>query len=359
MASKFSGRGRTWAPVALAIIAAWFVAAGCASRVTKVDASYDMPEGTASAKVRLFLWEAGTTSMPVYQDETPLGPSPNDPLVRTETIFGEPLGTIQGLVIDGTEANQFEILRREPGGGYRAYQDFDLMPIRKWIPEQWEAYQFLDHDPSSFQPPSYIGRGVVDGLESKLAPLSNEARVASGTLGNIDINVTAAPDTISIVNWTQVTGATDYLIHIYEFRFASVSQQQKSGLPSPLYVGQSRDHFLLWFHWQPGMSVPRYKLGDSASVNINAMPAGTPSDLTTLYARDLLPQPEPVVGTPIIRISAYDADGRMIARSLSPTSVSPRGSGFPRNFGIANVSDLEYGAFPLGGQQVTQLRLPR
>jgi len=354
----FSGRVRLGAYAALTILVAMF-AASCAKRATRVDAGYIMPEGLASSGTRMFLWQAGTTTMNIYQDDTPLGPSSNDFIVRTETISGTPLGTIQGLVIDGTAANSFEILRREAGGGYDELEDFTHLPVRKWVPEKWEAYTFTDPEPSSYQPPTYIGRGIVNGLSTGQSPLSNEAVLSSATLGNIDINVTTATDTVSVVNWTTVTGATDYLIQIYEFRFASVSQQQRSGLPSPLYIGQSRDHFVLWVHWNNLLSVPRYKLGDTATVAINAMPAGTSSDIAVLYARELLPQPEPTIGTPIIRISAYDGNGRLIARSLSPSGTDPRGAAFPRNYGIAPVSDLEYGAFPLGGLQVEKLRLPR
>lgn len=343
-----TGARVAWAALAILVAASL---SGCAKRATRVDAGYTTPEGVSSSNARMVMWLAATNTMDVYQDVIPFGLSPNDPLVRTQTIVGAPVGSIHGMVLDRTEAQTYEILRREPGGGLRIFEDFTLRPTRKWLDAQWESYRFDDFAPSGFQPPSYVGRGRIDDKVTDRSPVTNEVTIASAALGSIDISVTnrriPGVDTVAVISWSAVAGAANYLLHIYEFRAASVSQQQQSGLPAPMYDGQSRDHFVIWFRVGPG-TVTSYQLGDS-----------TRTDVDIMFERKLLPQPEPEIATATIRVVAVDATGRMIAYSLSPTGTPPGLNIFPRNYGIAPVSDTEYGIYPLGALQMEHLRLPR
>src|SRR5438094_623786 len=103
--------GRSTAPAAvLAITLGLGLAAvtGCAPKISNVDASYTMPEGTPSAQTQLILWQDQPTTAYYYVDHPPADPSDMDSLIDVRPFERYSPGTIQGMILDGTPADAFQ-----------------------------------------------------------------------------------------------------------------------------------------------------------------------------------------------------------------------------------------------------------
>lgn len=324
------GATRRW-PAARALLALTLLAVaaslqGCAPKITKVDASYTMPEGVASPNATLIVWPDLPTTAYVYEDNPPADPDTTaDVLLATLSYARQSPGTLHGLIIDQTKADAFQMFRREVGGGIRQFANYTAPRTVQWLGSQFEAYHFVDPSPSGYRPSTYVCRGVVGGVVNASSPLTNVATYFGLPLTNIHVKavwwknadatkgpVFKDPPDISgsqidpnrniipkiKVNWDRVPGAARYLLQVYEFRgdLRSNDERVLSGTPAPIYDGQATHAFVGY--------VP-------ADVNFMFIGDSSRTDITTFAIKPF------ALGTAyFVRIAALDATGHLIGVSL-------------------------------------------
>src|SRR5262249_29657136 len=155
------------------LVGACLLAAGCAKKITQVDASFTTPEGTFSSSAHLIVQDDLPTRIFTFLDRPPLGGGAEDTLISIDLAYPVGPGAIDGLVIDGTPATGYEVLRQESTGGYAQLKDFMLRPAVRWLDTGNEAYRFTDTAPAGASPYTYVGRGVVGGVVTTASPLTN------------------------------------------------------------------------------------------------------------------------------------------------------------------------------------------
>jgi hypothetical protein len=240
---------RRIAPLAAVILVA-LALAGCTKKVTSVDAGYTAPEGQLSANARLIVYPDAPVTVYTYTDNAPDGPNPDsgnpggeDVLLSTEQRYVAP-GTLHGLIMDGTPASGYQVLRRESNGAYAQLKDYVLTPVASFLDSQWEAYTFADAQPSGFSPPSYTGRGVVAGTVTPASPLTNRSELVASDIPTLTYTGQTTPaDSNITMSWTAVPGATGYWIQIHQFKGGSQAQLLAAA-PAPFLVSDVRNFFV-------------------------------------------------------------------------------------------------------------------
>ena len=279
---------------------------GCSKKVTSVDSNYISPEGVPSTKTSLVLtpdvqvplvfYEG--TGKPVADDSLLVFPPPprlssNHLLSPTPVLRGSAYGYLfhfgagylTGQIFDQTPVSDYQILRRESGGGYRIAADFELVPTRRWLDTQWESYQFVDRPPSSsYRPSTYLGRGTFSHLVTAESPLTNPAILDpdpieimhfdyQGMLDRQSLNesfsdsVYTPPDSLFEMRWTPVSGAVGYWIQIYQF-VGNSTDQVASSWPSAAYLGKSRDFFMAYLP----APADHFRIGDAGATTLTRRP---------------------------------------------------------------------------------------
>ena len=140
------------------LLAAALGAAGCSKKLTQVDSSFTVPEGMPSANSRLIVFPDVAVGIREYLDRAPVGLDEGDSLLQTIVLYRTGPGVINGVVLDGTPASGYQMLRREANGGLLPLKDFVLTPVVRWLESQWELYSFIDASPGGYNPPTYQGR---------------------------------------------------------------------------------------------------------------------------------------------------------------------------------------------------------
>jgi len=290
---------RRIAPLAaVALVALAMV--GCAKKVTSVDPNYTAPEGKYSVDARLIVYPDAPITVETYTDNPPDGPGADgrpgeeDVFLRTEQVYVAP-GTLHGLILDGTPASGYQVLRRESSGGFAQLKDYVLNPVVRFLDSQWEVYTFDDGQPSGFSPPSYAGRGVVAGAVTPTSPLTNVSELMNSDIRDLKYTgrrsgTKPAPlDSNLTMSWEAVPGAAGYWIQIYQFKGGSEAQLLAAA-PAPLIPGNVRNYFVGY------VAAPdtTYKLGQPGAL--------------VLTRRTLLNSVEYLV-----RISAVNDQGELIA----------------------------------------------
>ena len=241
----------------LAVAALAVAAAGCAKKVTEVDANFS-PEGMPSPDARMI----------GYPDLPQVG---------------------------------------------------QMYPVLRWIDSEFELYRFADANPSGFSPATYMGRGVVGGAVTPTSPLTNPGQIGATTLDELNYTGLRTPyDTLITMSWDQVPGAAGYWLQIFQ-NIGSTDQSVRTGIPSPFATEHIREYYIA------------YVTAPADSHKIGRDPA------EVLYRRALLTGIEYLV-----RVSAVDPQGRMLATTFGDTQVQP-GSG-------------EYAIYRLGAVKVLPSR---
>jgi hypothetical protein len=211
-----------------------------------------------------------------YTDNAPDGPNldsgnpgEEDVLLSTEQVYAAP-GTLHGLILDGTPASGYQVLRRESNGGFAQLKDYVLTPVASFLDYQWEAYTFDDALPSGFNPPSYAGRGVVAGTVTPTSPLTNVSELVirsdipdlryTGKTGRSALPG-QSPDSNLAMSWETVPGAAGYWIQVHQFKGDS-EEQLLAAAPAPFIPGNVRNYFVGYVA-APAMS---YKIGEPGAV---------------------------------------------------------------------------------------------
>lgn len=336
------------AALAAAPLAALLALAGCSKEITKVDAGYTTPEGVVSDRARLMVYPDRAMTVTTWIDnldrslnESGVSGTWNpasavdpegDVQVGSATYQPAGAGTLHGILIDGTSASAYQILRREASGGLLPLGDQALQPLRKWLDSGNELYAFDDPSPSGFTPATYVGRGLVAGAVASRSPVSNTAPVAAAGIADITY-IDEIPsvsrfdgrnpnDSLFVISWQPVTGAAGYWVQIYEYLPSTNTLQRRLlGAPAPLAVNGVRDLFLAWC--PPG--VTSLRLGQPGGHSVLTFRA-TAFRFGAEYN---------------VRVSAVDDEGRLIAMTLGDTpadafvgasatsgriDVSPRGA---------------------------------
>jgi hypothetical protein len=290
-----------------AVILMVLATAGCAKKVTDIDASYTAPEGQLSADARLIVYPDAPVTVLTYRDVNSDGPrqftgdpKEDDILLRTEQIRVAP-GALHGLIMDGTPASGYQVLRRESNGGYAQLKDYVLTPVTSFLDSHWEAYTFDDARPSGFNPPSYTGRGVVTRTVTATSPLTNASELVMSSdipnleyTGNTGMNVRNTtegplPDSNLAMQWKSVPDAAGYWIQIHQFT-GNAEAQVQAAAPAPFIPFNVRNYFVGYV----AAPATEYKLGESGAL--------------VLMRRTLMNNVEYLV-----RISAVNDHGEMIA----------------------------------------------
>lgn len=302
-----------------ALVALAFALTGCAKKVASVDPSYISPEGTPSTKTLLVVTPDVPIPYWVFTDEKNDGFTDDDtpdPANPYNTYASGP-GAVVGTILDSTAASAYQILRRETNGGYRIAHDFNQYPGHKWLDTEWEAYSFADRVPSGFQPPTYLGRGMLSGIITAKSPLTNTALAPTNIIDVIDfdyqgqfnlldqragIETYNPPDSSNILlQWSPVPGAAGYWISIYQFTGNS-RDFLSSTLPAPIPVSKAR-HFLLVYVPGPATSYV-------------AFPTEPDTTHLVLTSRPILNQQYYS-----LRILAVEPNGRIVGYSLGDNLV--------------------------------------
>ncbi len=293
--------------LAAALLAGLLAAAGCAKKVTSADPNYTAPEGRLSADARLIVFPDAPITVQTWGDAEPEGPGAGDSLVSTEQVYLLGPGAIHGTIFDGTAASAYQVLRRDPNGGYRQLKDYVLNPVRRFLDSQWELYTWDDTRPSGYAPASYLGRGVVAGAVTPTSPLTNPGELAGTAIADLAYTgLTAPPDSNITMKWRPVSGAKGYWMHVYQFK-GGPEERILSASPAPFVPNLTRDFFVGYVP-APADS---YKIG---------MPGAL-----VLTRRTLLMSIEYLV-----RVSAVDASGRMIATTYGVNDVVPGDKSYRR-----------------------------
>jgi hypothetical protein len=257
---------------------------GCAKKIASVDPGYTSPEGTPSAKALLVVTQDIPVPYLVYIDEKSDGFTPDDTpdAANPYLTYASGPGAVIGTILDSTLASNYQVMRREPNGAYRVAQDFSEQPARRWLDTHWEAYAFTDPAPSGYQPPTYLGRGLLSGVVNQSSPLTNAALAGASDIEDIDFDYQGQfnvidqqvgivtynpPDSIFNIKWTPLTGATGYWISVYQFA-GDAFEFLRSTLPAPVYLGRSRNYLLVYVA-APANS---YTIGDPADIVLTRRP---------------------------------------------------------------------------------------
>ena len=268
------------------------LAAGCEKRPTGYDPNPNSPEGVPAGDARLLAYRnAGLRVVAIDYL-----PSPIDSAETFAQAFPGPTTMPLLLLLDGTVANTFELFRRNGGGKFERTADYALQSIFKYVSAGYESFFSTDPSPGSYAPPSYLARGLVDGVASHQSPLSNEGKLAVPNVLPITYNGDLQPlDSLFTVSWVGVPGAVGYWVHIYE-KPTPGGQRVESSLPSPIAYITAADEFIGYRPGNnPGGSV-QFKLGDTSLLTLKYVPA--------LLGHDYF-----------VRVSGVNSDGQVMAQT--------------------------------------------
>jgi hypothetical protein len=297
-----------------AVILVAMALAGCAKKVTSVDASYTAPEGQLSADARLIVYPDAAIPVETWTDVLPSGPGEEDLFTGTEQVSIAP-GTLHGTILDGTPASGYQVMRREGNGGYAQLKDYVLSPVVRFLDSQWEMYAFSDARPSGFSPPSYLGRGVIAGVVTPASPLTNTSELMSSDIAALQYTGATAPrDSNFTMSWNAVPNAAGYWIQIYQFTGDNIPAILQSVQPAPFVLNYVRNFFIGYV----AAPATGYKLGEPGAQVLVKRPL--------LYLADYR-----------VRVVAVNGQGELIAFSYGDWQYL-REQGLYRRFRAGSIT---------------------
>ena len=308
--------------------------AGCEKQPAGYDPNPDRPEGVTTTAAQLVAYRNQALRVMIRDYAS----TNIDSVVVGVTAFTGPTTMPLLLLFDATQSNQFEMYRRDNGGRFQRTTDFDLDSHFKYISAGVETYFTSDPTPGSYQPPTYLARGVLNGVVTHQSPLSNEAHMLQTDLPPITYNGNLFPtDSLFTIAWVGVPGAVGYWIHGYEKPIAG-GQRMTCSIPAPLSYLTASDLLIGFYNGNNPGGTLSYKLG-------------SPGLLTLRYNPPLLGHQY------CIRISAIDATGQVIAQTpgdLDSLSMPPDLAYLaPPDFSPDKTKMF----FSLGGPAVTRRQL--
>ena len=233
---------------------------GCSKKLA-VDPGFTIPEGVYSPEARLLLYREKPVSVVALHQIGPIYDFDS-----TFTVVNYPPGTVIGIVMDGTLAQYFELLRKQSGGGYAPAKDFALTPSTKWLDTKTEQFLFRDLPIDGFSPPTYVARGLVGGSATSGSVISNQAEASPDSVGTLTrTSPVQTPDSLFTFTWAPVTGAAEYWIHVYLFRGDIRTNFEKLGYGVPAPMATGKVHTFVLAH-QPATSTSFFVGGPGPGV---------------------------------------------------------------------------------------------
>lgn len=292
-------------------------APGCSKRVTEPDASFQTPEGEANAMLMLG-WQEQVVG--VYYLGLPAdaaGDLTRGTILGTDGFyFSDPSG-VRLMAFDGTAANGLQMLRSTANGGLAPLNDYTTQPARKDLYFGTEVYALEDLRPA--RSGTYFGRGVFNGAVTSRSPLTNPVK-PFGPVGDslLFTSLQVQKDSVLTVTMSQVPGAALYVVELAGAGafLGSLEAALASAIPAPVLPYRELSTFYFF---------------------VPAAQAGIPVRIPIYPARFPL--------TMLVRISAYDADGRMLSRLNDWSSTDLGGQPDP----YPTITTL----FPIGGTFVS------
>ena len=276
--------------VALALCAL-ALTAGCDERPSGFDPNPNAPEGVPSPDVRLVAYRNAALRVMVRDYAS----TNIDSVVVGAQAFVGATSMPLLLVLDGTPSNSFEMFRKDDGGQFVRTTDYPLQSVFKYVNANYETFFTADAAPGRYAPPTYMARGLLDGVATHASPLSNEGRLPQPDVLPITYNGDLQPlDSLFTLSWIGVPEAVGYWIHAFE-KPISAGQRLLTALPAPISYLTAGD-LLIGFHYgnNPGGSM-RYRLG-SELFKLKSTPP--------LLGRDYY-----------VRITGVDMNGQVIAQT--------------------------------------------
>jgi hypothetical protein len=305
---------RGLAPIAGALgVAALLALSGCASKVTRVDASYVSPEGTPSANTSLVVFEDREVLSYVYLDFSPPGPDPGDVLSDVVSYRRGTPGMVHGMIADGTAASGFQVFRTEAGGGTRQLLDYPTVPKHRWLDTGWELYAFSDGAPTTDPKPTYQCRGLIEDAATVNSPLSNRGILSDTSLVNLHLRVIHElppayyTDSLFTVTWDAVPKTAYYTLQVYTLRGDLRSEPERivAAAPAPFFDGKADDIYSVLV------------AGNKTSYKLETPALRLLTRRRTFYDKDYL-----------ARVAAIDSSGRMIGFSFGDMRIGPAEDGY-------------------------------
>ncbi len=264
-------------------------ACGCSKKLA-VNPAYTMPEGVFSPNARLIVYPDSAITV---RAEHQVGRLYVYDSTFTVTNFGP--GTILGMVVDGTPASGFELMRKEAGGGFAPAKDYALTPVAKWLETGSEAYVFHDQPTAGYMPPTYVARGLIGGTTTPSSVLTNEAALdipSVEALTYTSPSETDEGDSLFTSTWDPFPGAVGYWVSVFRYRgdIRVGSEKLPYGVPAPFVTGKVHT-FVLAYVPAP---ITAFKMGSNIGTVMHYEPMLTHNSY-------------------YVRVTAVDAAGRMIA----------------------------------------------
>ncbi len=266
---------RPAALVAVLALAAAALAAGCAKKVTSVDAGFTQLEGRPDPRALIMVYPELTPASALWRDYGDKGVGTPGSIgfgvdVKLDSSAARPTGSLHVLLLDGTPANGYELYRTAANGGLQRIGDFVIDPALKWLDTQWEVYSEDVAQPSGYVP-TYIGRGLLSGVAGRASPLTNPTTPSPVLLTpNIMYTDSLTPaDSLFRMSWTAVPGSAGYWLQVYQFSpRATIDEQMRSGQPAPIWDGNVTNAFVGYVA-APATS---YRLGDPGALVLKYVP---------------------------------------------------------------------------------------
>jgi hypothetical protein len=315
--------------IAIAAVLGLLLASGCAKKMSVTDPNFTQLEGRTDPRSILMVYPEYSPSASTWLDLGDHGVGiPGSPGygvdVKVDTTVGHATGTLHLMLIDGTDASQFELYRSAKNGGLQRVGDFLLNSNRKWLDSGWEIYETTVATPSGYTP-TYVARGLISGVAGTNSPLTNVTTPAPiNFTPTIAFNDSMTPaDSLFRMTWTPAPGAAGYWVQVYEFNgFATNDEKRASGEPAPVWNGHVNNYFVGYV----AAPATTYTLGGPGATVFKFVP--------------------PVRNkTYRVRITAVDATSKVIAYM--------HGYDFLDDGLLFNGDNTEYDRFPMASVTVT------
>ena len=226
--------------VAIAVVA--LAMAGCSKKINTVDPGYTSLEGQTETSAHQIAYPDLPASVSLYKMRPANCDTCTDTLVSVTQAYPTGPGVINGLILDGTPASSYQILRREANGGYLPLYDYLLNPVQRFAQSGWKLFLWQDLRPRGFEPFTYQGRGIVAGTVTPQAPLTNVSIVGAGTLQNIQL----VTDSLRSFEWTTVPTAVGYILQVYSAKRGYPDALIYNAAPAPFATQDHRDYLVAW-----------------------------------------------------------------------------------------------------------------
>jgi hypothetical protein len=298
---------------------------GCSDKVTPLTPG---DNAGASSDIVLFGVQDQIVTSTAWSDPgTPQDPTDDTFIGASSLTFGGDTTSAILQVLDASEANTVRPYRREGASQFTRFLDFDVPAFDRNLRTNTDLYLLRDSR-GILGASEYLAKGIVNGLETRSSPVSNQVfpwgHVENSLILSID---RLQRDSVMAISFTPDPRAVVYVLEGY---FSSVITTSRdlgalSSLPLPIAMTHQFSSF--------GFVLP----GEETQIRIPFYRVPFQKNLFPLQF--------------VMRMSAIDANGRVVARSAPDFIQRPLGRDEANN----NLYELD----PVGGWIITLDPYPR